>query len=167
MTQLRRFGLGLLALGAVSLLPSAGSAQQADSSPEMTPAEREIWQLEEAYWRYVRTGRVEDFRTLWYHEFASWPCQTPEPELPTGTGDWLTEIRERNLSVTYELRPKMVKRFGDVAVTQYAVQFVYDYGGEETEFGDTWWKITHTWKRAGDRWAIIGGMCGLLEWEER
>ena len=108
MTQMRRFGLGLLALGMVISLPTAGAAQQAGSAPEMTRAEREIWQLEESYWRYVRTGRVEDFRTLWHKDFASWPCQTPEPELPAGTGDWLTEIRERNLSVTYELQPKMV-----------------------------------------------------------
>ena len=162
MTQMRRFGLGLLALGMVVSLPTVASAQQTRSAPEMTRAEREVWQMEEAYWRYVRTGRVEDFRTLWHKDFASWPCQTAEPELPAGTGDWLTEIRERNLSVTYELEPKMVKRFGDVAVTQYAVQFVYDYGAGETEFGDTWWKITHTWQRLDDRWAIIGGMCGIL-----
>ena len=162
MTKMKLIGLGLLALGTMALLPTAGHTQQTRSAPEMTRAEREVWQMEEAYWRYVRTGRVEDFRALWHKDFASWPCQTPDPELPAGTGDWLTEIRERNLSVTYELQPKMVKRFGDVAVTQYAVQFVYDYGDGETEFGDTWWKMTHTWRQVDGQWAIIGGMCGLL-----
>jgi hypothetical protein len=132
----------------------------------MTPGETEIWEMEEAFWRYVKGGRVEDFRTLWHEEFASWPCQTPDPELPAGTPDWITEIRERNLSVTYELEPKLVRRFGNVAVTQYAARFAYDYGGGHTEFDELLWKYTHTWMRVDNRWVIIGGMCGLLEWEE-
>lgn len=162
MTQVPRFAILFLVLGSSVFLPMSGFGQTVGPLPQMTPEEWEVWKMEEDFWKFVRGGRVEDFRALWNDEFASWPCQTPGPELPPGAPDWVTEIRERDLNVTYELEPKLVVAFGDVAVTQYAARFTYDYGAGETEFGDIVWKYTHTWKRVEGEWKIIGGMCGVL-----
>jgi len=35
-----------------------------------TSAEKEVWQKEEAYWRYVSSGDSKSFKTLWSDRFT-------------------------------------------------------------------------------------------------
>jgi len=39
----------------------------------------EVWALEEAYWRYLKAGDVENYVTLWHEDFIGWPCDQPHP----------------------------------------------------------------------------------------
>lgn len=41
---------------------------------DLTPEEQAVWQMEEAYWRYVQAGDVEHYVTLWHERFVGWPC---------------------------------------------------------------------------------------------
>ena len=42
-----------------------------------TSAEKEVWQQEEAYWRYVSSGDSKSFKTLWSDRFTGWPDDAP------------------------------------------------------------------------------------------
>ena len=51
----------------------------------------EVWELEEAYWRYVKAGDVENYATLWHEDFIGWPCDQPHPMRKDSVGAWVND----------------------------------------------------------------------------
>ena len=133
------------------------------SAAEFTPDEKAVWQLEEAYWRYVQAGDVENYVTLWHARFVGWPCFSSEPSDKSKIGGWVQEIRDNRLKFTYELRPLAVRVFDDVAIVQYAAEYVTQYDDGTRSGAGLWRKFTHTWKKTDGRWQIITGMCAAQE----
>ena len=123
----------------------------------------DVWQMEEAYWRYVEAGDVQSYRALWHEDFVGWPCDESEPMGKANIGDWVREIRDKHVKVSYKLHRKAVQYFGTTAVTHYAGSMVSEYPDGRIEGEGQRFKITHTWMKVDDRWQIIGGMCGPLE----
>jgi len=35
--------------------------------------ETKVWNLERAYWEYVKANDVEKYRALWHDDFVGWP----------------------------------------------------------------------------------------------
>ena len=147
-----RFGAAFLTAGLVALITSPVLAQQ-----------DEVWTMEENYWRYVKAGDVEKYLTLWHDEFVGWPCSASQPSRKTNIGDWVREIRDEQVQVTYELRREAIQYFGNVAVAHYSTPIVRGYPDGRITGEGRLLKFTHTWMKSGDRWQIIGGMCGRLE----
>jgi len=133
------------------------------TAAEPTEAERAVWQLEEDYWRYVRTGDVETYVQLWHEDFVGWPCHSKTPSDKSGIGTWVREIRDNRWKLDYTLRPLEARTFGDVVVVHYAAEYVYDYGDGTRSGAGLWRKFTHTWKKTDGRWQIITGMCAAQE----
>ena len=125
---------------------------------EMSAEQREIWQMEEVYWEYVKALDVEGYKTLWHEDFVGWPSFSDSPVGKANIGDWIQEYKNKGMTVTSELRPRAVQFFGDVAVTHYLVSYVRADNQGNKEGEGQWWRITHTWKRYGERWEIVGGM---------
>ena len=136
----------------------------AATSEEIVAQQDEVWEMEEAYWRYVKAGDVEQYVSLWHEDFVGWPCETARPFRKSQIGGWVREIRDKKIRVSYELRREAVQYFpGDIAVAHYATPMIYEYPDGAVEGKGTLWKLTHTWVKVGSRWQIVGGMCGLLE----
>lgn len=55
----------------VTLLASGVTAQ------EMSSAQRDVWLLEESYWRYVTANDIESYKSLWHEDFVGWPLARP------------------------------------------------------------------------------------------
>ena len=79
-----------------------------------TDAERDVWGMEEAYWRYVKAGDVEGYQSLWHEDFVGWTCLAAQPMRKEDVGDWIRQIRDGEFSVTYNLRREAVQSFGGV-----------------------------------------------------
>lgn len=138
------------------LAGSVAAAQQDD-----------VWKMEESYWRYVKAGEVDKYVSLWHEDFVGWPCSTLQPSRKANIGDWVSEIRDKSVKVTFELHREAVQYFGDVAVVHYSTPLVYEYpDGRITGKGELL-MFTHTWMRVNGQWQIIGGMCGALKPTER
>jgi ketosteroid isomerase-like protein len=135
----------------------------AASAVDFTPEEQAVWQMEEVYWRDVKAGDVEHYLTLWHENFVGWPCFASEPSDKRNIGGWVKDIRDQHLKFTYQLQPKAVRVFGDVAVVQYAAEYVTEYGDGTQSGAGIWRKFTHTWKKTDGRWQIITGMCAAQE----
>ncbi len=58
------------------------------------------------------------------------------------------------------LQKKAVNVFGDVAVTFYDDEDTWKNSNGEVVLKEVY-KITHTWKRFGGTWLIVGGMSAL------
>ena len=135
----------------------------AASAVDFTAEEQAVWQMEEIYWRDVQAGDVEHYLTLWHDAFVGWPCFASEPSDKRNIGGWVKDIRDQHLKFTYRLQPKAVRVFGDVAIVQYAAEYVTEYGDGTRSGAGIWRKFTHTWKKTDGRWQIITGMCAAQE----
>jgi len=132
-----------------------GSAIAADFSAE----QKAVWQMEEDYWRIVASGDPDGYMALFHENFIGWPCTSETPKGTANSSAWVKEIRDNNWTLDYELRPEAVELFEDVAVIHYAAEYVFDYGDGTRKGDGDWRKFTHTWKKYGDNWLLIGGMC--------
>jgi hypothetical protein len=58
------------------------------ASPAQTEAQ--IWDLEKAYWEYVKTNDLEKYRALWHDDFVGRPFVSPAPVRKDHITDWIT-----------------------------------------------------------------------------
>jgi ketosteroid isomerase-like protein len=133
------------------------------SAVDLTAEEQAVWRMEEIYWHDVQAGDVEHYLTLWHENFVGWPCFASEPSDKSTIGGWVKDIRDQHLKFAYQLQPKAVRVFGDVAVVQYAAEYVTEYSDSTKSGAGIWRKFTHTWKKTDGQWQIITGMCAAQE----
>lgn len=122
--------------------------------------EKAVWNLEEAYWKYVKNNDVNSYRTLWDDNFVGWPGFSNEPVGKSNIGDWIAPLHKNPAEqYDYELTPKAVRSFGDVVVVHYLVHDFYrsPSTGQIVRQLDEY-RITHTWQRRHETWQIITGM---------
>jgi ketosteroid isomerase-like protein len=120
----------------------------------------EVWQRELQYWEYVKSNDTTGYRTLWHDNFLGYP----DTERITGKdkiANWLKDMHS-NKDRRYEfvLNKKIVNPFGDIVITFYDETDIWKNDKNEIVLQEAY-RITHTWKKFGDTWLIIGGMSAL------
>ena len=115
----------------LTLLASGVTAQ------EMSNAQRDVWLLEEAYWRYVTANDIESYKSLWHKDFVGWPGGAPAPVGDANIADWIGEMHgDSTRRYDYALRRIAVVPFGDdIVVTHELVEYRLREG--RTPKGDT------------------------------
>jgi len=119
-----------------------------------------VWAREAEYWRLVQAGDAEGYLTLWDDAFRGWPCAEPRPVAKDAVAGWVRDIRERKLRLGYKLTPEGAVDCGDVVVVYYRTPVVLEYPDGHAVNRRRVFKFTHTWRRSGGAWLIVGGMCG-------
>lgn len=121
-----------------------------------------VWQMEESYWRYVQAGDIERYASLWHEDFVAWPSFAAKPVREGAEENWLRQIKDRGLKVSYQLRREAVQYFGHVAVAHYACHLALEnQDGAVADEGA--YRITHTWMKIDTKWKIIGGMSAEIK----
>jgi ketosteroid isomerase-like protein len=124
--------------------------------PKFTPEQREVWSMEEKYWQVVKAADAGGYLSLWDERFVGWPPSSPGP---VGKDfirrDPFVFFRDQKLE-SARLEPKAVQMFGDVAIAYYLVTGTYRRKDGST-YSETL-RVTHTWRKTGRNWQIIGGM---------
>src|SRR5438132_6680817 len=72
---------GMLKSISFLLVLAAVAAKGADES--------QVWNLEKAYWEYVKINDLEKYRALWHDDFVGWPSISPEPLRKDKITDWI------------------------------------------------------------------------------
>ena len=132
----------------------------ASSAFGQTSAKEEtlIWQLEKAYWEYVKANDLEKYRALWHENFVGWPFVNPAPVRKDHITDWITANTSKGISLdSYSIDQLAIQVTGDVAINYYRINFTWA-NGVRTEIKTDRLRITHTWIRTHGTWQIIGGM---------
>lgn len=122
------------------------------------PAEREVWSLEENYWKYVQANDLEHYRTLWDDNFLGWPWTSPEPARKAQITNWITAHTSKGETLkSYNLERLVVQVTDNLATAAYRIRMTWvDKSGAEQP-GSL--RIIHTLHRnAGGSWQIISGM---------
>ncbi len=147
--------LSLLAVGL--LLPAFAVAQ----STQMSAAEKEVWQLEEDYWKFAQAYDLPSYRALWHEEFVGWPRSEAIPVGKSGIGGWLERRKTAGQSLRYRLRCEAVRQIEGTVVAHYVVYIEWLSQDGKSESDNL--RITHTWMKSGGRWKIITGMSAPIE----
>jgi hypothetical protein len=152
----------LFALSGILLCGSQAASSQAATAAAESGSVQEVWMREADYWKFVKAGDVDSYRTLWHDNFIGWPCGAEHPLRKASIGDWVQEVRDKQIQVAAELTREGAEDFGNVVVVHYRFTRVDTYPDGHVEGKGEQSKITHTWMKVGDTWLIVGGMCGSL-----
>src|SRR5215831_18747254 len=124
-----------------------------------TKDEVQVWQLEKAYWEYVKANDLEKYRTLWHDNFVGWPFVSPAPVRKDHITDWITNNTSKGLKLqSYSFEQLAVRVTGDVAIDHYRIKANWAEGNIGKVARTDALRVTHTWIRTSDAWQIIGGM---------
>ncbi len=120
--------------------------------------ETQVWQLEKAYWEYVKANDLEKYRALWHENFVGWPFVSPAPVRKDHITDWITSNTSKGISLQgYSIEQLAIEVTGDLAMDYYRIKATWaDNTGAEVKTDRI--RITHTWIRTHGTWQIIGGM---------
>jgi len=130
------------------------AALAANSEKEQT----QVWNLEKAYWEYVKGNDLEKYRALWHENFVGWPFVSPTPVRKDHITDWITSNTSKGIKLqSYSIEQLAIEVTGNIALDYYRIKATWaDSTGAEVKTDRI--RITHTWARTHDTWQIIGGM---------
>jgi ketosteroid isomerase-like protein len=128
---------------------------------QLSPAEQEVWQLEEKYWKYAQSYDLQSYSALWHERFVGWPRAEATPVGKSKVGAWLTRHRDAGDSLRYQLRREAVRQVDGPVVVHYSVTAKWTGKDGKTQSDEL--RITHTWLKDGGSWKIITGMSAPVE----
>ena len=119
---------------------------------------KEVWSLEDTYWRYVKSNDLEHYRTLWHSDFLGWPTTSPEPVRKEHITDWITAHTSKGETLkSYDLERLEAQLTGDDVTVTYRIHTTWV--GKDGVDKPSISRIIHTWRHNADRtWKIISGM---------
>ena len=120
--------------------------------------ETQVWELEKAYWEYVKANDLEKYRALWHENFVGWPFVSPAPVRKDQITDWITANTSKGITLqSYSIEQLAIQVTADIAMDYYRIKATWaNSTGAEVRTDRI--RITHTWTRTHGTWQIIGGM---------
>jgi ketosteroid isomerase-like protein len=118
----------------------------------------QVWELEKAYWEYVKANDLEKYRALWHENFVGWPFVSPAPVRKDHITDWITANTSKGIALqSYSIEQLAIQVTGDIAINHYRINATWANGTGAEDRTDKF-RITHTWIRTHGTWQIVGGM---------
>ena len=125
-----------------------------------TTLEDEAWHMEELYWQYVQNNDTITYKTLWHEDFIGYPSFGDGTANKSKIATWIPELHaDPNQKYSYKLYRKATNAIEDVVMVFYDVDEIWT-DQTTNEVRKETLKLTHTWKKIGDQWLILGGMAG-------
>jgi uncharacterized protein DUF4440 len=138
---------------------AATSAENPTHIGGQANSEAQIWDLEKAYWEYVKDNDLEKYRGLWHDNFVGWPFVSPEPVRKDHITDWIADNASKGLKLhSYSIEQLAVRLTEDIAVDHYRIKATWARSDTGNEVRTDAIRITHTWVKTNGTWQIIGGM---------
>jgi ketosteroid isomerase-like protein len=142
--------IAILFCATLLLMPAVRAATPAAS-------EREVWAMEDAYWRYVQGNDLAGYRTLWSRDFLGWPLSSPEPVRNDRITGWITAHTEAGEGLkSYRLERLLAQASGELVTVTYRVRMTWVTQAGVEKPGSL--RVIHTWRRTAAQWQIISGM---------
>jgi ketosteroid isomerase-like protein len=130
------------------------TANDPATAVQLSPQQKEVWNEEQNYFRYLQAKDLKSYMSLWDDNFVGWPDYR---ERPVRKADIESDVAEEFRTAQSDTRPvplpkpESISIYGDVAVTYY-------FWPEADESSPTLYRITHTWRKGPKGWRILGGM---------
>jgi hypothetical protein len=146
----------------LSMAPFVRAAATASPTPvRLAPRtdETQVWDLEKAYWEYVKANDLQKYRDLWHERFLGWPYVSAAPVGKDRITDWITANTSQGLKLrSYSIDQLGIRVTSDIAINHYRIKAIWAKGDKAEVVRTDGLRITHTWLRTHGTWQIIGGM---------
>ena len=120
--------------------------------------DKQVWNLEKAYWEYVKADDLEKYRALWHDQFLGWPYSSSSPGAKVHITDWITTNTSKGVKLqSYTIEQLAIQVTGDIAANHYRLKMTWS-GPKPTDTKTETIRVHHTWVRSGDTWQILDGM---------
>jgi ketosteroid isomerase-like protein len=150
-----------LRLGCAVLMLFVTASYVCAQEQDMSAAQKEVWQMEETYWKDVKESNASGYIALWHADFLGWPRDRDRPLGKKEIADAARSKMSAGHVASYEFLSKGVTVVGNVGITQYSVKATrVEKGGANVIYTS---RVTHTWLKTGSTWEIIGGMSAPYE----
>ena len=141
------------------VMTTAAIAQDSANTAGLAQAEAQIWNLEKAYWDYVKANDLEKYRALWHDDFVGWPFVSAGPVRKDHVTDWITTNTSKGLKLqSYSTEQLAVRVTHDIAIDHYRLKANWTKSDTGEVARTDVMRITHTWIRTNGTWQILGGM---------
>src|SRR5262249_57447637 len=91
-----------------------------------TNDESQVWNLEKAYWEYVKANDLEKYRALWHENFLGWPFVNATPVRKDHITDWITANTSKGISLhSYSIEQLAIQVTGKIATNYYRIDFTW------------------------------------------
>src|SRR4029077_12492431 len=101
------------------LLALTAAAFAQDSAKD----EAQVWNLEKAYWEYVKANDLEKYRALWHEDFLGWPYVGSAPMGKDHITDWITANTSKGVKLqSYSIEQLAIRVSGDIAINHYRIK---------------------------------------------
>ncbi|MBI1342692.1 MAG: DUF4440 domain-containing protein [Terrimonas sp.] len=130
------------------------------SSPALSESESktQVWKMEEIYWDYVQKNDTVAYKKLWHDDFIGYPSFGDGVADKSRIAVWIPALHEdKNLQFSYSLHKKAVNAIADVVIVFYDADEIWR-DKQNNVVKQVPLKLTHTWKKYGNDWMILGGM---------
>lgn len=125
-----------------------------------SPAQEEVWNREETYWKVILARDVKGYLELWDDTFVGWPFYQKSPVGKSAFQAQPFGIKGRVVS-SYEFDQKVVQLHGnDIAITYLQLYMKQTLDGQKAE---PVIRLTHTWQKRDGVWRIVGGMSCVVK----
>jgi len=134
------------------------NASSSASTKNKEAIEDEAWQMEEQYWDYVQKTDTLAYKKLWHDAFMGYPSFGDGVSDKSKIAVWIPELhQDPDLKFSYKLYKKASNAIDDVVIVFYDADEIWTNTENKITRKETF-KFTHTWKKYGDKWLILGGM---------
>lgn len=156
-SALAKYGRRMLKTIALFLAFAATAFAQTPVNDEI-----QVWQLEKAYWEYVKANDLEKYRALWHENFVGWPFVSPAPVRKDQITDWITSNTSKGITFqSYSIEQLAIQVTGDLAMDYYRIKATWA-NSTDAEVRTDRIRISHAWIRTHGTWQIIGGMSSAV-----
>ena len=91
--------------------------------------EAQVWQLEKAYWEFVKANDLEKYRALWHDNFVGWPFVSPVPVRKDHITDWITSNTSKGIKLqSSPIEQLAIQVTGDIAANYYRTNATWANG---------------------------------------
>src|SRR5438046_7509965 len=107
-------------LKTIALFVAVSAAAFAEGSDN---EQAQIWNLEKAYWEYVKASDLEKYRALWHEDFLGWPYVSSAPTGKDHITDWITANTSKGVNLqSYSIEQLTIRVTGDIAINHYRIK---------------------------------------------
>lgn len=124
---------------------------------DWTVEQQEILNMEDKYWgSIIKEPNIEAYRNLLHENVSAWPAFHKSPKGKIETANFVKYIIDNNLYNSYEIAPKDVTIYSNIAVIFYDLNLKGDNRSDSS-------RVIHMWTKENGVWKMIGGMSSAVD----
>jgi ketosteroid isomerase-like protein len=130
------------------------------SAQEWSSAQKEVWKTEQDCWAVMAKGDLNGFFDYFHPDYVGWDYSSDLPSTKEEMTKIFTFFYGNAKILFYEIKPLVIKVYGDIAFTDYKYMLYTEADGKKKSEKGRWTDIL---MKQNGKWLLIGDHGGSTE----